>query len=155
MKDYSICFLLFKNCHKNIHNVYIMQLITLIWWTIETKWLYINSDDSFNLDLTHKLEWDMDVIYLHMSILTITIITCYILYNTLSIYIYMQGPSWSWLYCDWIYNYLGNQYNSSLTLWVRIPLMARCTRYIILWWSLSVTCDRSMVCTVYSGFLHL
>jgi hypothetical protein len=51
------------------HNVYIIQLITLIWWTIETKWVYINSDDSF--DLTHKLEW-------HMSILTITIITCHL-----------------------------------------------------------------------------
>ena len=32
---------------------------------------------------------------------------------------------------------------SPLKLGVRIPLMARCTRYNIMWYSLSVTCDRS------------
>jgi uncharacterized membrane protein YjjB (DUF3815 family) len=37
-----------------------------------------------------------------------------------------SGPSWSWFYGSWIYNYLCNQY---LTLWVRIPLR----RYNILW----------------------
>ena len=31
------------------------------------------------------------------------------------------------------------------TLWVRILLMAKCTRYNIMWKSLSVTCDRSAV----------
>jgi hypothetical protein len=53
-----------------------------------------------------------------------------------------------------IYNYLCNQFLStlnqclsSLTLWVRTPFMARCTRYNIMWYRLSVTC-------VYSGFLH-
>jgi uncharacterized surface protein with fasciclin (FAS1) repeats len=39
---------------------------------------------------------------------------------------------WSWSYCSWIYNYLCNQYLSSLT-WVRILLMARCTRYNVMW----------------------
>ena len=33
-----------------------------------------------------------------------------------------QGPSWSWTYGSWIYNYLCNQCLSSLTLWVRISL---------------------------------
>jgi hypothetical protein len=33
-----------------------------------------------------------------------------------------KGPSWSWSYGSWIYNYLSNQYLSPLTLWVRIPL---------------------------------
>ena len=32
------------------------------------------------------------------------------------------GPSWSWSYTSWMYNYLCNQCLSSLTLWVRIPL---------------------------------
>jgi hypothetical protein len=32
------------------------------------------------------------------------------------------GPSWSWLYGSWIYNYLCNQCISPLKLWVRIPL---------------------------------
>ena len=31
------------------------------------------------------------------------------------------GPSWSWSYGSWIYNYLCNQCLSPLTLWVRIP----------------------------------
>ena len=33
-----------------------------------------------------------------------------------------EGPSWSWSYWSWIYNYLCNQCLSSLTLWVRISL---------------------------------
>jgi hypothetical protein len=40
-----------------------------------------------------------------------------------------EGMSWSWSYGSWIYNYLWNQCLSPLKLWVRIPLMARCTRY--------------------------
>ena len=33
-----------------------------------------------------------------------------------------QGPSWSWSYDSWIYNYLSNQCLSPLTLWVQTPL---------------------------------
>jgi len=40
---------------------------------------------------------------------------------------------------------LCNQCLSPLKLWVRTPFMAKCTRYNIMWWSLSVTCDRSVV----------
>jgi hypothetical protein len=54
------------------------------------------------------------------------------------------GPSWSWSYGSSIY-YLCNQCLSSLKLWVRIPFMGRCTRYNIIWSSLSVTCDRLVV----------
>jgi hypothetical protein len=32
----------------------------------------------------------------------------------------LQGPSWSWSYGSWIYNYLCNQCISTLTLWVWI-----------------------------------
>ena len=32
-----------------------------------------------------------------------------------------KGPSWSWSYGSWIYNYLWNQCLSPLKLWVRIP----------------------------------
>ena len=45
----------------------------------------------------------------------------------------IKKPSWSWSYGSWIYNYLCNQCISPLTLWVRIPLMARCTRYNVMW----------------------
>jgi hypothetical protein len=34
-----------------------------------------------------------------------------------------QGPSWSWSYGSWIYNYLCNQCLSPLTLWVRSQFM--------------------------------
>jgi len=52
--------------------------------------------------------------------------------NLLSIRI--SEPSWSWSYVCWIYNYLCNQcLVSPLKLWVRIPLMARCIRYNIMW----------------------
>jgi len=31
------------------------------------------------------------------------------------------GPSWSWSYGSWFYNYLCNQSLSQLKLWVQIP----------------------------------
>ena len=64
----------------------------------------------------------------------------------------IKGQSWSWSYGSWIYNYLCNQYLSPLKLWVQTPFMARCTRYSIIWYSLSVFCDRSVVFSEYSGF---
>jgi len=45
----------------------------------------------------------------------------------------IKKPSWSGSYSSWIYNYLCNQCISPLTLWVQISLMARCTRYSIMW----------------------
>ena len=51
----------------------------------------------------------------------ISFVTLYIVFE--SIYPYnAKGPSWSWSYGSWIYNYLWNQCLSSLTLSVRIPL---------------------------------
>ena len=53
-----------------------------------------------------------------------------ILFNQIAHVLYikkqMRGPSWSWSYSSWIYNYLCNQCLSELTLWVRIALMVRC-----------------------------
>jgi len=45
----------------------------------------------------------------------------------------LRGQSWSWLYGSWIYSYLCHQCLLPLTLWVQILLMARCTRYNIMW----------------------
>jgi hypothetical protein len=64
----------------------------------------------------------------------------------------LKGQSWS--YGSWIYNYLCNQCLSPTKVWIRIPLMARCTRYNIMWKGLSVTCGILMVFSVYSYFLH-
>jgi len=44
-----------------------------------------------------------------------------------------KGPSWSWSYDNWIYNYLCKQCLIQITLWVRIRLMTRCTRHNIMW----------------------
>jgi hypothetical protein len=57
--------------------------------------------------------------------------------------IYQTWPLWS--YGSWFHKYLCNQCLSPLMLWVRTPFMGRCTWYNILWSSLSVTCDMSMV----------
>ena len=48
-------------------------------------------------------------------------------------------------------NYLCSQCLSPLS---SITCMTRCTRFNIMWWNLSVTCDRSVVFSGYSGFLH-
>jgi hypothetical protein len=54
-----------------------------------------------------------------------------------------MGASWS--YGSWIHKYRCNECLSPQKLWVRISLMARCIRYNIMWYSLSVTCGRSVV----------
>jgi hypothetical protein len=43
---------------------------------------------------------------------------------------------------------------SPLKLCVRTPFIMRCTRYNMMWWSLSLTCGRLVVFSAYSGFLH-
>jgi hypothetical protein len=48
-------------------------------------------------------------------------------------FIIFLGPSWSWLYSSWIYNYLCNQSLSPIKLRVRTPFMARCNLYNIMW----------------------
>ena len=42
----------------------------------------------------------------------------------------------------------------TIKLWVRTPLMARCTRYNIMWSSLSMICDRSVGFSGDSGLLY-
>ena len=58
-----------------------------------------------------------------------------------------QGPMWPWSYGSCIY--LCNPCLSPQKLYVRTPFMARCIRYII-WCSLPVTFDRSVVLSGYS-----
>ena len=47
-------------------------------------------------------------------------------------------------YGSWIYHYPYNQYKQS-KLWVEILLMARCTRYNIMWYRLAETFGRSVL----------
>ena len=65
---------------------------------------------------------------------------------------FTEGPSWPWSYDSWIYNYLCNQCLLPLMLWVWISIRAMWTTLCDK--SLSVTCDRSVVFSGYSGFLH-
>jgi hypothetical protein len=61
---------------------------------------------------------------------------------------------WSRSYGSWIYNYLCNQCLSPLKLRVWTTFMAGSTWYNIMWYSLSVICDRSVVFSWYYGFLQ-
>jgi hypothetical protein len=67
-----------------------------------------------------------------------------------------SGPSWSWSYCSWIYNYLCNQWLSLIKFSVRTPLMARCTRYNIKWSSDKVCqwlpASRRFSPAIFSGY---
>ena len=71
------------------------------------------------------------------------------------LFLFLRGEGWVSVVV-WLldFHYLCNQCLSPLKLWDRIPLMARCTWYNIVWYSLSVTCGRSVVFSGYSGFLH-
>ena len=61
------------------------------------------------------------------------------------IYLSDTGSSWSWLYGSLIYNC-----PTISKVGVRTPFMARCNRYSIMWYSLSVTCGRSVDFCLYS-----
>jgi hypothetical protein len=75
-------------------------------------------------------------------------------FNFIYLYTYiLEEQSWSWLYGSWIYNYLCNQCLSPLKLCSNLT-HGKCMRYNIMWSSLSVTCDRSVVFFGYSDFLH-
>ena len=72
-------------------------------------------------------------------------------------YIFFWGPSRSWSYGSWMYNYLCNQCLLPLTHLLQHSwhtfvhcefesrAQARCTLCNIMWYSLSVTCGRSVV----------
>ena len=42
-------------------------------------------------------------------------------------HVHHKGPSWTWSYGSWIYNYICNWCLSPLMLWVRISIRAMCT----------------------------
>jgi len=55
------------------------------------------------------------------------------LWNQASLVVMYREPSWWWSHCSWIYSYMCNQCLAPPKLWIRIPLMARCTWYNIMW----------------------
>jgi hypothetical protein len=63
-----------------------------------------------------------------ISSLNIMSLECHLL-----LFIIGRHVWWSWSYGSWIYNYRCNQCLLPLKLWFLILLMARCTRYNIMW----------------------
>jgi hypothetical protein len=80
-----------------------------------------------------------------LTISWITFVLVATWHHSYMVQLLFKGPLWSLLYGSRVYNYLCNQCLLPLKLWVRTPFMARCTRYTIMWYSLSVTCDSSVV----------
>jgi len=60
---------------------------------------------------------------------------------------------WSWSYGIWIYSYLHCMQSVHITTDVVSSNLDQGEIYNIMWSSLSVTCDRSMVFSGYSSFL--
>jgi len=83
-----------------------------------------------------------------------TLLGSYYLYIFEKNFLFVLGLLWPWSYGSWIYNYLCNLCLSPIKLWVWTPFIAKCTPYNIMWKNLSVTCDRSVVFSGFSSFLH-
>ena len=83
------------------------------------------------------------VLWTQISLLNEMMLSCKCFLQSVKCQHSHRGPSWPWSYSSWIYNYLCNQCQSLLKLWVRTPFMTKCPRKNIMWSSLLVTCDRS------------
>jgi hypothetical protein len=73
------------------------------------------------VDLRHVLNRVRGIFCLYVSF-DMTLV-----YIFIGLYTCSKGPSWSYSYGSWIYNYLCNQCLSPLMLWVRISIRVRCT----------------------------
>ena len=65
----------------------------------------------------------------------------------------IEGSSWSWSYGRWVYATMQSVLITTNAVSSN-PNQAECTRYSIVRWSLSVSCDRCVVFSGHSGFLH-
>jgi len=77
------------------------------------------------------------------------------IYNSCWLFDFLLIPPWSWTYGGWIYYYLCNQCLSPLTLWVRIPLMERCTRNNTGWTRVLWRLEAGATCIEQCHILHL
>ena len=85
----------------------------------------ISEDFKNNWHVSIYILWHQQNVQLTLK-WTISLISM-ILFYTLEYNQTKTGPSWSWSYGSWIYNYLCNQCLSPLMFWVRISIRARCT----------------------------
>ena len=64
------------------------------------------------------------------------------------------GLSWSWSYGSLIKQLIVQSAPVNTNIVSSNPAQTMCISYNIMWYSLSVTCDRSVVFFGYSAFLH-
>jgi hypothetical protein len=101
--------------------------------------LYLNSDDIFVLDLDFQQ---------YLSSCFYCVVGCQLLlFLTFSYYSLI-------IFHSDLGAIVQSVPTTTKVVSVQIPLMARCTWYNIMWWSLSVTCGRSVIFYMYSVFLH-
>ena len=93
-------------------------LCTVATITISIRLKQIHVNFICSLNLTYKLDWFEKTIVLVVIHSYLHVCHRFVI-NKHSL---KRGPSWSWSYDSWIYNYLCIW---PLTLWVRILLMAR------------------------------
>ena len=135
-----------------IHEFFKRSKIQIISWHFQVNILFL-----YNLETVTFSEWQKHGPHSASTLKSLMNVALHErryenLINNYLFVLLLKGSSWS--YGSWIYDYLCNQCLSLLKLWGRNPFMAWCTRYNIMWQSLSVTCDRSVVFSGYSGFLH-
>ena len=145
----------------DIHSVRnVSHEVTILWYIITTEWIKYFKLKQWKWGSDKK---SFDIAYLFVGCKISGIDSDLIIGKFWRVYfsnawfpLHVLSILMSCSYGSWIYNYISNQYLSLLTLWVRISLVARCTRYNVhvMWWSLSVTCGSSEVFSGYSGFLH-
>ena len=125
-------------CCKDVYNQHILQ--ESLW-----RWSYRN---CIHID-TRLCDKNMSLPRGHLG----RIVIVFILIHVYVIKICQSLPRGHLgrMVVEFTTNYRYNQCLLQIKLSVRIRSIARCTRYNFMWYSLSVTCDRSMI---FSGFLH-
>jgi hypothetical protein len=115
------------------------RLTTFLWvhpvlWTLKNIWIlcqWPKENNSILATSTAKRKSTRWMLDLNNHILDLSPIFEWI-NELLNVYpwplksFWNRGPSWPWSYGSWIYNYLCNQCQSPLMLWVLISIRARC-----------------------------
>ena len=142
----------------SIFLVLILNIILQGWWYV--VWDIFTSFQLSLLNMIVRRTYETSCIFQWFRIYTtisnciyhisVSTCTCWIAWSFWLISCVLK-LSWSWSYGSCTYNYLCNQRSSPPTLWVQIPLMARCTRWNLCDKVCQWLCCRSMV---FSGFLN-
>ena len=133
MKVYIIlCLFLFKNKQITQKN----NVFSKFYWKLGPNWFVVTNNQSY-LFLNIKMSFNYKMYFQYLSNVDespatqggkenywrkLTLDGTYL--KVQKYFFGIWGPSWSWSYDIWIYNYLCNQCLSPLTLWVRTPFIS-------------------------------